>query len=81
MDNLLKEINENNKAEKLKELRNEISEQYKNLTGERIQFTDNQITSIINIYQDSKTLTLEQKEEILNKTIKDGNIRRFLLYS
>ena len=85
MDKILSEINERNKSQKLEDLRNEICTQYETATKEKIELTDEQLQSILDAHEQDWILwelttgQLKQKVEILDKTITDPNVRRFLL--
>jgi len=85
MDNLLSEINEQNKSQKLEELRKQISEQYKQSTWEDLQLTDEQLFSILDAHEQDWKLweltlwQLRQKVKVLDDTITDPKVRRFLL--
>ena len=85
MDKILNEKNEKNKSKKLKQLGKEISEQYEQATWEKIELTDEQLQSILYAHEQDWVLwelttgQLKQKVEILDKTITDPNVRRFLL--
>ncbi len=85
MDNVLKEINEQNKSEKLSELRKTILEQYKQATWEEINLTDEQLLSILDAHEQDWKLweltlwQLRQKVKVLDETITDPKVRRFLL--
>ncbi len=85
MDKLLNDINEQNKSEKLNELRKLISEQYNQATWADLQLTDEQLLSILDAHEQDwilwelTTWQLRQKVKILSETISDKNIRRFLL--
>ena len=84
-DRILSEINEENKSEKLEELRKEITEQYKQTTWEELKLTDEQLLSILDAHEQDWKLweltlwQLRQKVKVLNETITDPEIRRFLL--
>lgn len=85
MDNILNEVNEQNKSEKLNELRNKIKEQYKQATWEEIELSDEQLLSILDTHEQNWVLweltkpQLTQKVRTLSESITDSNIRRFLL--
>jgi len=86
MDNLISEINEDNRQEKLQNLREKINQEYKRITGaeEDLNLTNEQLLSIIEAHkQDGKLWNLDQselwnKDKILSETIKDKDVRRFL---
>ena len=84
-DRILNEINEQNKSEKLNELRKEISKQYKQATWEDLQLTDEQLLSILDAHEQDwilwelTTWQLKQKVKILSEAITDPKVRRFLL--
>ena len=85
MDNLLNQINEQNQSKKLEELRKQISEQYKQSTWEDLNLTDEQLLSILDAHEQDWKLweltlwQLRQKVKILDETITDSKVRRFLL--
>lgn len=85
MDNLVNEINEENLKEKLQKLKNNIEQQYKQATWEELQLSDEQLLSIIDAHEQDWILweltlwQLRKKVKILDETIKDEKIRRFLL--
>lgn len=85
MDKILSEINEQNKSKKLEELRKNISEQYKEATWEELNLTDEQLLSILDAHEQDWKLweltlwELRQKVKILDETITDPKVRRFLL--
>ncbi len=90
MDNLLNEIKKEwitktEITEKLEELRKEISEQYKKSTWEELQLTDEQLLSILDAHEQDWKLweltlwQLRQKVKVLDDTITDPKVRRFLL--
>ena len=85
MDNVLNDINEQNKHVMLQRLRENINEQYKQATWQELELTDEQLLSVLDAHEQDwviwelTTGQLKQKVEILDKTITDPNIRRFLL--
>ena len=90
MDNLLNEVNkewitETEITEKLGELRKEISEQYKESTWKELNLTDEQLLSVLDAHEQDWKLweltlwQLKQKVKILDETITDPKVRRFLL--
>ena len=87
MDNILNDINEQNKPVMLQRLREEINRQYKGSTWQELQLTDEQLLSVLDAHEQDwiiwelTTWQLKQKVETLDKTITDPNIRRFLLES
>lgn len=85
MDMVLTEINEQNKSEKLNDLRQKISEQYKQTTWNELNLTDEQLFSILDAHEQDGILweltiwQLRQKVRVLSETITDSNVKRFLL--
>lgn len=85
IENLLNNINKKNKDEKLRKLWEEISKQYKQATWEDIELSEKQLQTILETHQLDWNLweltpqELRQKVKSLDKTIKEKNIRRFLL--
>ena len=85
MDNLLNQINEQNQSKKLEELRKSISEQYEQATWEKLNLMDEQLLSILDAHEQDWKLweltlwQLRQKVKILDETITDSKVRRFLL--
>lgn len=85
IDVVLSEINEWNMVNKLQELREEINKQYKEITWKELELTDNQLLSVLDAHEQDWILwelnlpQLKKKVVILAETIKDDNIRRFLL--
>ena len=84
-DRILSEINKKNKSAKLEELRKEITTQYKQSTWENLNLTDEQLLSILDAHEQDWKLweltlwQLRQKVKILDETITDPKVRRFLL--
>lgn len=84
MDKILSEINEQNKSKKLEELRKEITEQYKQATWEELKLGDEQLLSILDAHEQDWILweltmwQLRKKVKVLNETITDPKVRRFL---
>ncbi len=85
MDKIWEKINDQNLTEKLEALRKEISEQYKKATWEDLELTDEQLLSILDAHEQDWILwqltapQLKQKVKVLDETINDPKIRRFLL--
>ena len=85
MDNILNNIEENNQSAELNELRERIKWQYKHATWQEIELNDEQLFSILDAHEQDWILweltlwQLKKKVKILSDTIKDKNVRRFLL--
>lgn len=85
IDKLSKEINEENKSEKLKTLKEEIEKQYKDVVGEDLNLTERQLLTIIDAHKKKWILwqltdsQLRGKAKELSKTITNEDVRRFLL--
>ena len=85
MDNVIKDINEENKDQKLQELNESIREQYKQATWENIELSEEQLRTIIEAHKSDWTLwkltqwELRKKVKILKKDIDDKKLIRFLL--
>ena len=84
-DRILSEIDEQNKSQKLEELRKEITEQYKQTTWEELELSDEQLLSILDAHEQDWKLwelsiwQLRVKVKILSEAITDPKARRFLL--
>ena len=85
MDDILENINEWNQREQLDKLKNEIIKQYEKATWKNIELTDEQVLSIMKTHlQEGELWNLKRKElskkvKTLAETIKDPEIRRFLM--
>ena len=85
MDNLIKDINEENKDQKLQELKEFIRGQYKQATWENIELSEEQLRTIIEAHKSDWTLweltqwELRKKVEIISEATTDPKIRRYLL--
>lgn len=84
MDDLLNKTNEKNKSENFQEIKEEISNQYKEQTWVSLDLTDEQILSIIDAHKQEwklwnlSSVELLHKDRTLSKTIQDDKVRRFL---
>lgn len=84
MDDIINNMNEINKSEKLAELRTRIKEQSKLSTWQEMELTDEQLLSAIEAHKkiwilwNVKKSELLVKNRILVETIKDEDVRRFL---
>ena len=85
MDQILSTINETNQSQQLQLLKEEISKQYQEATGKTLNLTNEQLLSVLDAHkQDGKLgeLTLwelKTKVKVLDQTITDPEVRRFLL--
>lgn len=85
MDQISSTINQTNQTQQLQNLNTEISKQYQEATGKELHLSDDQLLSILDAHkQDGKlgNLTLwelKKKVEVLDQTIIDPEVRRFLL--
>ncbi len=84
-DRILDEITEENMSEKLEELRKAITEQYESSTWQKLELSNEQLLSILDAHEQDWILwqitrpQLRRKVTILEESIKDDNVKRFLL--
>ncbi len=85
MDSQLEGLNEGNKAEKIQNIREKVQELYKQKTWNELELTDEQVLSLMDAHEKDGKLgeltstELRIKVKTLAETIKDPEVRRFLL--